>query len=102
MGTDNKIKMADNIDDLLAQIENTEVSTAKKSKKKKKGGNKTAENAAENIENNKNVENKTETENVGDNAENPQKLTKNQKQRLAAKKKKIAEKGVGEQTDPPG
>lgn len=98
--------MADNIDDLLAQIENTEVNTTAKKSKKKKKGNKN--NAAENTENDKNVENSTSNNtpaanNDDDetNSENPAKLTKNQKKRLAAKKKKIAEKGVGEQTDPP-
>jgi len=99
--------MAD-IDDLLSQIENTEVNTAKKSKKKKKGK-KTAENA-ENIETvDTKQENSTTVEAAdvedddepADNTENPAKLTKNQKKRLAAKKKKVAEKGVGEQTDPP-
>lgn len=95
----------ENIDDLLAQIEDTEVSTAKKSKKKKKkGGNKNPDQ-----ENDKNTENTTQAAPEENNAqateeatsENPAKLTKNQKKRLAAKKKKIAEKGVGEQTDPP-
>ena len=100
--------MSDNIDDLLSQIENTEVNTAKKSKKKKKGK-KTAENAenAEAVdtkqENSTTVEAAAveEDDEPADNTENPAKLTKNQKKRLAAKKKKVAEKGVGEQTDPP-
>lgn len=93
--------MADNIDDLLAQIEGAEVTTAKKNKKKKKA-NKPAATEESNTENSTSavVEKDDDAESAAT-GDGPQKLTKNQKKRLAAKKKKIAEKGVGEQTDPP-
>lgn len=85
--------MADEIDNLLAEIEGTNVSKSNKNKKNKKNNN--AEAAAQPAD---------QPADNGD-AQPKEKLSKGQKKKLAAKRKKEAEGGSGpkatKQTDPP-